>query len=376
MILDKKITDAQLSASGVVSAPDKLTGTAAENKAVFDRLVREAVAANMNGLIDDLAASTGAANIGADFSGAAGETIQDALSSLQDTKVDKVAGKALSTNDYTTAEKTKLEGIEENANNYSHPASHSADMINETDTRKFVTPAEKSGWSAKLDENNVLTKTNTTPFTPTGDYQPATKKYADELALSAGAVTSVFGRSGAVIAQAGDYTPQMVGAAPAASGFSTYTHTKTGSVHALTGNGVHIEFLATADYTQGDTFTVNGAEVTAKLQNGEPLQDKNFTSGSWVSALRLDGAQLTFASGGGGGINDTLAPLHTNFLATGGNARITLSFDEMPQEYSDVYKETHICLSSQRYPQGPNDYDKLVVVQPDGTYVITSKEVT
>ena len=171
-------------------------------------------------------------------------------------------------------------------------------------------------------------------------------------------------------------TAADVGAAPAASGFSTYTHTKTGSVHALTGNGVHIEFLATADYTQGDTFTVNGAEVTAKLQNGEPLQDKNFTSGSWVSALRLDGAQLTFASGGGGGINDTLAPLHTNFLATGGNARITLSFDEMPQEYSDVYKETHICLSSQRYPQGPNDYDKLVVVQPDGTYVITSKEVT
>lgn len=214
MILDKKITDAQLSASGVVSAPDKLTGTAAENKAVFDRLVREAVATNMNGLIDDLAASTGAANIGANLSGAAGETIQDALSSLQDTKVDKVAGKALSTNDYTTAEKTKLEGIEENANNYSHPASHSADMINETDTRKFVTPAEKSGWSAKLDENNVLTKTNTTPFTPTGDYQPATKKYADELALSAGAVTSVFGRSGAVIAQAGDYTPQMVGARP------------------------------------------------------------------------------------------------------------------------------------------------------------------
>ena len=60
----------------------------------------------------------------------------------------------------------------------------------------------------------MLTKTNTTPFTPTGDYQPATKKYADELALSAGAVTSVFGRSGAVIAQAGDYTPQMVGARP------------------------------------------------------------------------------------------------------------------------------------------------------------------
>ena len=32
MILDRKITDAQLSSYGVVSAPDKLTGTAQENR--------------------------------------------------------------------------------------------------------------------------------------------------------------------------------------------------------------------------------------------------------------------------------------------------------------------------------------------------------
>lgn len=36
-------------------------------------------------------------------------------------KVDKVDGKQLSTNDYTTAEKTKLGGIAANANNYVHP---------------------------------------------------------------------------------------------------------------------------------------------------------------------------------------------------------------------------------------------------------------
>lgn len=37
-------------------------------------------------------------------------------------KVDKVAGKSLSTNDYTTAEKTKLAGIAEGANKYVHPS--------------------------------------------------------------------------------------------------------------------------------------------------------------------------------------------------------------------------------------------------------------
>lgn len=36
-------------------------------------------------------------------------------------KVDKVGGKQLSTNDYTTAEKTKLQGVAANANNYVHP---------------------------------------------------------------------------------------------------------------------------------------------------------------------------------------------------------------------------------------------------------------
>lgn len=38
-------------------------------------------------------------------------------------KVDKVSGKGLSTNDYTTTEKDKLAGIESGANKYSHPNS-------------------------------------------------------------------------------------------------------------------------------------------------------------------------------------------------------------------------------------------------------------
>ena len=41
-------------------------------------------------------------------------------------KVDKVSGKGLSTNDYTTAEKTKLAGIAEKANNYTLPTASSS----------------------------------------------------------------------------------------------------------------------------------------------------------------------------------------------------------------------------------------------------------
>ena len=60
-----------------------------------------------------------------------------------DKKVDTVAGKGLSTEDYTTAEKNKLKGIEAGANNYKHPESHPATMIEQDATHRFVSDAEK-----------------------------------------------------------------------------------------------------------------------------------------------------------------------------------------------------------------------------------------
>lgn len=52
-------------------------------------------------------------------------------------KVDKVTGKQLSTNDYTTAEKTKLAGIATGATNYLHPATHPASMVIFSDNLTF-----------------------------------------------------------------------------------------------------------------------------------------------------------------------------------------------------------------------------------------------
>lgn len=53
-LTDYKIKDSDILTKGVVAAPDKLTGTAAQNKAVFDRLIREALKGLFNGLIDAL----------------------------------------------------------------------------------------------------------------------------------------------------------------------------------------------------------------------------------------------------------------------------------------------------------------------------------
>lgn len=50
----KRITAEDINLYGVVKAPDKLQGTAQENKMIFDRLIREVVAGAINAVIDQL----------------------------------------------------------------------------------------------------------------------------------------------------------------------------------------------------------------------------------------------------------------------------------------------------------------------------------
>jgi hypothetical protein len=102
--------------------------------------------------------------------------LQTITQSLVDTwntvtnKVDKIEGKGLSTEDYTTIEKNKLAGISANANKtegsningnikidgiettvYTHPSTHPASIIVEDSTHRFVTDAEKDTWNNKQD---------------------------------------------------------------------------------------------------------------------------------------------------------------------------------------------------------------------------------
>lgn len=104
-----KLTDAAIARNGVVAAPDKLTGSAAQNKAVFDRLIRETVKELFNGLIDVLSSEDGAAEIGvAPVSGVVGGDVQTVLGSLKtllDTKSnssDMAAALALKSDKATT----------------------------------------------------------------------------------------------------------------------------------------------------------------------------------------------------------------------------------------------------------------------------------
>ncbi|MBW9154852.1 hypothetical protein [Clostridium tagluense] len=80
-------------------------------------------------------------NNDADFAG----TITKELA----TKVDKISGKQLSTEDYSTIEKQKLAGIEQGANKYIHPTSHSADMIVDNENRRWTSDIEKQTFNSK-----------------------------------------------------------------------------------------------------------------------------------------------------------------------------------------------------------------------------------
>ena len=99
------------------------------------------------------------------------------LSTSLEAKVDKVSGKGLSSNDYTTAEKNKLSGIETEANKYVHPATHPSSIITGLGTAATKNTGTGAGSVPLIESNgklseaivpqtmtveNVLTSTSTT----------------------------------------------------------------------------------------------------------------------------------------------------------------------------------------------------------------------
>ena len=82
-IQEQKITEAAVAESGVQSQPDKLTGTAAQNKKVFDNLVTSVVREKFNALLDELTGTSAAAQLGiTTIPGFSADNIQTALEQI------------------------------------------------------------------------------------------------------------------------------------------------------------------------------------------------------------------------------------------------------------------------------------------------------
>lgn len=132
-LIDKKITDEQIDENGVCAASDILTGDAQENKAVFDRLVREVVKNSVNGIIDELYASGAAGQIGAvDPTVNETSSVQDALASLKRFIEEKAIAAGYMSFNGRDGAVVPEEG------------DYNANQITETESRKFVDPEEYS----------------------------------------------------------------------------------------------------------------------------------------------------------------------------------------------------------------------------------------
>lgn len=171
-------------ANPVSSLPDRPTEagySAAQLKAAFDANATGEIKSGINAIIDFLEGLTNNEQFIGIRVAADGqlEISQDGINwskPTDDGKVDKETGKGLSANDYDNTEKDKV--AKNTAARHSHLNKAVLDGITEDSI---------SDWNGKPSADDVLTKTNAEVFTPTGEYQPATKKYVDDKVVSSGA---------------------------------------------------------------------------------------------------------------------------------------------------------------------------------------------
>lgn len=92
----------------------------------------------------------------------ADKTALESLTVTVDGKVDKVPGQGLSTNDFTTVEKNKLEGIAENANNYNHPTDSGNKHIPSGGSEGQILRWDSNGTAVWGDDSNTTYSEATT----------------------------------------------------------------------------------------------------------------------------------------------------------------------------------------------------------------------
>ena len=86
--------------------------------------------------------------------------VTDTEKATWDNKADKTVATVENDGLMSKTDKSKLDGIAANANNYIHPANHPATMITEDATHRFVSDAEKTTWNGKASTDVATTAAN------------------------------------------------------------------------------------------------------------------------------------------------------------------------------------------------------------------------
>lgn len=198
-------------------------------------------------------------------------------------KVDKVAGKGLSTEDYTSEEKAKLAGVAAGANNYQHPATHPATMIEQDASHRFVTDTEKTTWNGKASTAVVTQSAN-------GLMSAADKKKLDGVAAGANNYQHPATHPASVIVQ--DSTHRFVSDAEK----TTWNGKASTAVATRSANGL----MSAADKKKLDVIPTQGLISSSTMTLGSTLKlssNVSYLEGrGYVSYIREIGrTQTSFA---------------------------------------------------------------------------------
>lgn len=185
------------------------------------------------------------------------------LAQVNSSKVDKIAGKNLSTEDYTTADKNKLGGIASGANNYTHPVGDGNLHVPATGTSnsgkvlKAGATAGSAAWSA-------LSKADISDFPASlpangGDADTLDGMYAD---VSAGGDTIVARNKAGNVRAAAFYAGATEGTAP----FNVASTTVVANLNADMLDGLHAD------------STASGNTIVAREANGEVFVSRLYSN--------------------------------------------------------------------------------------------------
>ena len=198
----------------------------------------------------------------------------------------------------STEDKTKLDGIEANANNYTHPESHPASMITESTDKRFVSDTEKADWNAKETTDGAQSKADTAAANALKD----AKTYADQK------ISNLVNSAPETL----DTLKELADALGNDANFATTVSTEIGKkadktyvdgelVKITTGDGsigARLTAVEAKNVEQDTAISTNSTNLTAEINRAKAAEEANATNISDNKSVldKLDGSVTTEGS--------------------------------------------------------------------------------